>query len=552
MIYQNVLIFGTGYMAGEIVDDVSKKYNIVGFLDNSIEKQHRYWRSGQLKIYAPDEVSELQFDKVILASTNYASEMFLQLLRLGVREHDIIVDYVCRTNKVYLYDFLYMQINKWGDFNRVDIAVKYLAVESYMADSEEGIKLYKKMQQKRLGLTHDQTEAEWNKFKLLIDSVRENGYDEHSYIVCDEMMRVMDGAHRVAVCLYFNILMLPVKMTPQKFDCDYRIEWFWNSEFLASEISDIEGTLERMSKSDKQEIIAFIWPPAMKYCAEIKSEIEQFAKIKSTETRYFNDAKLSDFVRAVYSVDDIESWKVEKKIEHMLNCNNEVEIMALSIDAPRYRLKSSTALPLSVQVEELKKIIRNRFKDRINDYYFDNILHISDNYYQSALINKIMQLHLDISECFSRISDLEYALSKLDVPYMVCDFPKSFPVHKDADILCKKTSYSELVKEMESFTSTYVLQNGLSMRKLNEQTRTKIRVEYLGFLIYQFDISYSIENLGEQFVNSAVSRRVREGGIYILDEMDEIEIRKNECILYPNKVYHKEYLLMHKKDINAK
>ena len=160
---QKVLVFGTGNMAEKIVGQVLKKYDIAGFLDNSVEKQNQYWKSGPWKIYAPGEHGKLQFDKVVLASTDYAAQMYTQLLKLGIREHNIIVDYICKTAEVYIDDFLSMQMEQWGDFNRADIAVKYFAIESYMREESEGIELYKKMQQERLKLTDLQAEEEWNR-----------------------------------------------------------------------------------------------------------------------------------------------------------------------------------------------------------------------------------------------------------------------------------------------------------------------------------------------------------------------------------------------------
>lgn len=539
---QRVLIFGTGAVAETIVSQVAEKYQVAGFLDNAAEKQHQYWKSGEWKIYAPGEHSKLKFDKVVLASTDYAAQMFTQLLGLGIKEHNIIVDFVCRKAKVYIGDFLFMQVDSHGDFNRLDLAVKYFAIESYMAGVDDGITLYKKMQQERLKLTKEQVDDEWDRFQRLIDSIRKNGYEEDSSIVCDERMRIMDGAHRVAICSYFHIMMLPVKITPQEYDCNYRIEWFWDHKFLSSEIKDIERENEKLMMTEGGEFLAFIWPPAMKFSEEIKAEISEFAKIKRTKMMYLAEGKLSEFIRTVYSVDDIENWKVEKKIEHMQGFGDMVEIAFLSIDKPRYRLKTTTALPLSVKVEEIKKIIRNRFKDRIDDYFYDNILHIADNYYQSRLIDKILKLPRDISECFREIKDFKYALCKLEVPYMSRDFPKSFPIHKDADMLCKKEDYKELVEQIKNHADIYAADYGLEVRTLKENVRTKIRIEYLEFLIYQFDISYDIENLGEEFVNGVIDRRKLMNGIYALSELDEIEVRKNECVLYPNKEHHKKYL----------
>lgn len=49
------------------------------------------------------------------------------------------------------------------------------------------------------------------------------------------------------------------------------------------------------------------------------------------------------------------------------------------IDDPRYRVKTRTESHLSDSVVQLKKEIRGRFKDRIEDYVHDITTHIGDN-----------------------------------------------------------------------------------------------------------------------------------------------------------------------------
>lgn len=537
-----VLIFGTGHITEKIIYKVIAKYNVVGFLDNSLEKQHRLWKDTNKYIYAPNEINDIEFDKVIIASTNYASEMFLQLLNLGVREHDIIVDYVCKSNNVYIYDLLKMQNDKYGDFNRMDIVVKYMAIESYMNGDDNGIELYKKMQQMRLKITEEQAENEWSKFKCLINMVQKKGYMNDSFIVCDEMLHIMDGAHRLAICLYLKIFMIPVKMSPQKFECDYNIEWFWKNDFKLMELKKIEDTFLKIKNFSSHEIVAFIWPPAMKYFSQIIEELKYFVEVCKIETKKFDDVELPDLIRRIYSVDDIEDWKVEKKIKAIRRSENVIAIITLKIEKPKYRIKAQTALPLSKKVEELKEIVRNRYKKRVDDYYFDNIIHICDNYYQSVLIKKILNLPLNISECFEKIKKYRYVISKFEVPYMVYDFPYSFPVHKDSDILCLSEDFEKIVQIISDFVEIYSKNNDLVVRRINSENRIKIRLEYLNFLIYQFDISSKIDCLGDLFVDNAVKRRIPIDIFYVMNQTDEFQVRKIEYEQYPNKKYHLDYI----------
>ena len=198
----------------------------MGFIDNYAKKDEE-WKDTGIKIWQPNKIAELNYNKILIASTRYASEMFWQLLGLGVKEHDIIVDYVSREIYVCIDDLLSMQIDRYGDFNRVDIIVKYIAIDAYMKDNKEGIEIYKQMQRLRLCLSDEEVEEDWLNYTALIESIKQYGYKDGSCIVCDELLHLMDGAHRVAICMYLGISIVPVKVVPRKFECRYGIQWFW-------------------------------------------------------------------------------------------------------------------------------------------------------------------------------------------------------------------------------------------------------------------------------------------------------------------------------------
>ncbi len=77
------------------------------------------------------------------------------------------------------------------------------------------------MQEIRLDLSEDDVEIDWMNFKNLIESFYLNGYSSTSHIVCDGDLHIMDGAHRLAACLYFNIPTISVKVVPKVFECEW-------------------------------------------------------------------------------------------------------------------------------------------------------------------------------------------------------------------------------------------------------------------------------------------------------------------------------------------
>lgn len=67
-----------------------------------------------------------------------------------------------------------------------------------------------------------------------------------------------------------------------------------------------------------------------------------------------------------------------------------VFVMELKIDNPDFRLKPLSGLPQSRSTMRLKKKIRDSFKEKITDYYYDIIMHLTDNQLQNDAVKKII------------------------------------------------------------------------------------------------------------------------------------------------------------------
>ena len=545
-VMMKVLVFGTGNFAWEILQEVEQKYDIVAFLDNQVKKQNTFvGREKKYQVINPNDLGTVQFEKVIIASINYASEMFTQLLELGVREHDIVVDYVSVSQSVYVYDFLLMQLNRYNEENRLDIAVKYLAIENYYGENDCGFVLYREMQQKRLKISAEEAEVLSVKFKTLIDSFKRYGFREDSYIICDEKMRIMDGAHRVALCLYFHVPFVQIKIVPRTFECDYGIEWFWEKGFTRDAIHKIQFRYSLFQEQKQESILAILWPPISGYFEEITKDLSELAEIQEVIDREYPDfLQFQNIVRGVYSVDDIEAWKIEMKLKYMSGYQPKIRILKLKLQTPFYRLKVSTHLPLSVRVEGIKKAMRTRYEKKVSPYFYDIILHIADNYFQSRVIDKIFNLDLNISACFKQIESEKYVLIKMDVPYMTSNFPDTYPIHRDADILCEPSAFEIIKYKVLEFCNVYAARQGISVKTVfdDRADHVRVRLEYLGRLLYQFDISSRLPNISRRFIADVIAEREQKNGYYRTRQPYETIIRLNEVMMHPEKMHHWEYL----------
>lgn len=82
-----IVIFGTGLFYLRRKDSVPKDSEIVAFIDNNTKTQGQYFEG--IMVYAPQDISRISYDKIVLASTS-SMEMRNELLSLGVPETAIM------------------------------------------------------------------------------------------------------------------------------------------------------------------------------------------------------------------------------------------------------------------------------------------------------------------------------------------------------------------------------------------------------------------------------------------------------------------------------
>jgi FkbM family methyltransferase len=85
---KKVLVFGCGYVYNLIRKQIADNFELAGFVDNN----SNLWDTtlDNVKVYNPAEISRVEFDFVVLASSN-VSEMAKQLSSLGINRDKLIV-----------------------------------------------------------------------------------------------------------------------------------------------------------------------------------------------------------------------------------------------------------------------------------------------------------------------------------------------------------------------------------------------------------------------------------------------------------------------------
>ena len=341
----------------------------------------------------------------------------------------------------------------YGELLRCDIIVRYLAIEEYYGLNEYGFAMYKKMQTARL----DKKRAEdaVRKFKELIRSYDENGYDKNSRIILDRNLKLIDGSHRLALALYHGISDINAQIINIVEDIEYSIDWFISNGFSGDEVDRIVTKYQSILQTVNNPFSCIIWSPARAFTDEVINDLKIYGEVISVKKYKFGKEEYINVVRAVYAIDDIEKWKIEKKLEHMERYSPECVAVDLRFSDPEYRIKKATGLLISKRGERVKRAIRNKYSKRIDNYFFDIIIHIGDNIYQSEYMRCVLEPGIDFKEMLGILDKYPYALAKVDVPYMPREFPNKIPIGKDVDVLCHKENIEQIKNEMVDLIRTY-------------------------------------------------------------------------------------------------
>ena len=305
-----------------------------------------------------------------------------------------------------------------GKYAFYDIAVRLLAIDQYYGKNDYGFDLYARMQENSGNGTF------WKeRFIKLIQSYEKNGLDPDAYIDLDENLKLLDGAHRLALALYQGVEFLNVKIHQASIERRWTYNFFLEMKFSLEEMDIIQKATISLFNKCNYQFVGVIWPSAYQLRDEVVKTINKGYemrryplkeatdyKVATFDDRNFSRAEFIDFFRAMYYADDMDEEGIQRKIRNIANCLPEgcdeypVRIFYLDVLNPEIVRNKGNQSARFQQIARLKVVIRNRFKDRILHYEYDNIMHISDNYQQSKLCDYAIHYDKDMQTLFTKLS----------------------------------------------------------------------------------------------------------------------------------------------------
>ena len=126
--------------------------------------------------------------------------------------------------------------------------------------------------------------------------------------------------------------------------------------------------------------LGILWNSVQEYKDMAIDDIQKYGSLIGTFDMPLEE-NYEAFVRDIYSQDEIESWKVDKKVETMFNSSDvrTVTVVFIEVDLTDQFYHGGKKRMVYINLENLKTGIRDKYGKMIKDYFFDNVFHMTDD-----------------------------------------------------------------------------------------------------------------------------------------------------------------------------
>ena len=139
--------------------------------------------------------------------------------------------------------------------------------------------------------------------------------------------------------------------------------------------------------------IGVLWNMGNKFVREMMLRIAIMQDVIQVTVYDLKD-EYDAFVLDTYKGDDeaFQDGYIYEKIKNMKSTNNtKVIVFAIKIDNPTYRINDENGMIQCLEARKVKQQIRDEYASKIDGYFFDNLIHMSDNEEETQRIQSILK-----------------------------------------------------------------------------------------------------------------------------------------------------------------
>ena len=125
--------------------------------------------------------------------------------------------------------------------------------------------------------------------------------------------------------------------------------------------------------------VGVLWNTVNDFKDVIVEDIEQYGNVLRSYELDLGE-NYADFVKNIYECDGIAQWKIDLKLEHMLQSDNtKIVVLFIDVDDEKKEFNERKNKEVIVNIETLKTYIRDKYSKLIDNYFFDNVFHMTDD-----------------------------------------------------------------------------------------------------------------------------------------------------------------------------
>ena len=148
----------------------------------------------------------------------------------------------------------------------------------------------------------------------------------------------------------------------------------------------------------RMDLTVLIWPPAAQYVEDIRGILEAQVEVLSHETVEIRPGKISQLVEELYAVDFAGPEKVARKMERLARPPHRLAVLQVRLVHPRMAVQDALNRVRCETIGDLKDDIRRRYRDRVDDYVYDVIIHSTEADYQTEPVRRVLQKYATNTE----------------------------------------------------------------------------------------------------------------------------------------------------------
>lgn len=342
-----------------------------------------------------------------------------------------------------------MEYSNFFDENRLDVIIKYLYVKAYVENNNYDY--YKKLYLNSIKVINGGIEDEKKSiedflfnFNKLIDSIKKKGFNKKYSIPIGKDGIILNGAHRLAVCMYFKIEP-EFKQEKENSHCKYNYHFFIKSGFKENYLYEVINFYCKL----KEVNIFILWEPSKKFWENIKKDIEKRYNILFENTFNLEKNSMRKLIKDMYAYEyNLENNNyIDLKIKNLehYSKNSSFKVLITKTNKDDSYFKRGNQI-VNKELFELKDLIRDKLKKTIDKDLFIS-LHTNDNSEHSKYLINILYNKNNLNYLNYRsskfIKKIDFKLKKLE------NFLNSNNISKD-EICIDSGSVLELLGIRES------------------------------------------------------------------------------------------------------